>query len=507
MADGGGVNVSSSIDRRANEQLGEHHLRVIDAIAQSVGFMGPVFSSALLIPLVVGAGASSKGAGIATPLAIILAGIGIGAIGWIIAAYSKRIHAAGALYDYVTDGLGKRIGFVAGWLYYGCTMILASAIVVVVGGITSDFLRSTYGVGIPYWLLDLIYAILLFSFLYFGVRISTRVQLTLVFSSVLFVVGFLISVIIRGGHGGNTIRPFNPTASADGWSGIFFGIIYAILLFVGFESAANLGEETAHPKKSVPLAIIGSVVVVGVIFVVGAYAQDIGFGLNVAKWAANPAPLFTLGASGNFGNSIIFDLLNIVVILDIMAVGLGAAVATTRGLFAMARDRRIPSTFAKVNRRWGTPVNAIIFQVLVGVAFVVLVRLDKGVFPLHGSPQYFPLFAWMAGLGGLGLVVVYATIAIGAIPGLWNYARRFSLVVAVLVGFVVSAGGIFGSIYKVSAPDNQWIWYLIGWVACGSALTIWNLAHENHSLTVRSETNVEFAVPEMVEQLREGDIG
>jgi len=151
-------------------------------------------------------------------------------------------------------------------------------------------------------------------------------------------------------------------------------------------------------------------------------------------------------------------------------------------------------------------VNAIIFQVLVGVAFVVLVRLDHGVFALHGSPQYFPLFAWMAGLGGLGLVVVYATIALGAVPGLWNYARRTSLVLAVAVGFVVSAGGIFGSIYKVSSPDNQWIWYLIGWVAVGSALTIWNLAHENHSLMARSESSAELVAPEMIDQLSEGDI-
>ena len=482
MADNHGINVPA-----AKEELGEKHLRVVDAVSQSVGFMGPVFSSALLIPLVVGAGASSKGAGVATPVAIILAGIGIGAIGWIISAYARRIHAAGALYDYVTDGFGKRVGFVAGWVYYGCTTLLASGIVVVVGGITSDFLHSAYGIGVPYWILDLVYALLLFSFLYFGVRISTRVQLALVFSSVLIMLGFFISIIIRGGHGGNTLTPFNPSASADGWSGIFFGIIYGILLFVGFESAANLGEETAHPKRSVPIAIIGSVLVVGLIFVIGAYAQDIGFGLNATKWAASPAPLFTLGAHGAFGNSILLDLLNIVVILDIMAVGIGASVSTTRGMFAMARDRRIPKSFAKVDRKYGTPINAIIFQVLVGVVFVLWVRVDHGVFALGGSPEYFPLFAWIVGLGGLGLVVVYATIALGAIPGLWNHEHRVGLLVAVVLGFVVSAGGVFGSIYKVPSPDDQWIWYLIAWVAAGSALTAWNLGHENHSLTFSRE--------------------
>jgi len=491
----------------AREELGEKHLRVVDAVAQSVGFMGPVFSSALLIPLVVGAGAASKGAGVATPVAIILAGIGIGAIGWIIAAYARRIHAAGALYDYVSDGFGKRVGFVAGWVYYGSTTLLASGIVVVVGGITSDFLRSAYGIGIPYWILDLVYALLLFGFLYFGVRISTRVQLSLVFVSVLIMLGFFVSIIARGGHGGNTLRPFNPAASADGWSGIFFGIIYAILLFVGFESAANLGEETAHPKRSVPIAIIGSVVVVGLIFLVGAYAQDIGFGLNATKWAASPAPLLTLGARGDFGNPVLLDLLNIVVILDIMAVGIGASVSTTRGMFAMARDRRIPKSFAKVDRKYGTPVNAIIFQVLVGVVFVLLVRIGHGVFALGGAPEYFPLFAWIVGLGGLGLVVVYATIALGAIPGLWNHEHRAGLLVAVVVGFLISAGGIFGSIYKVPSPDNQWIWFLIAWIAVGTAITAWNLGHENHSLTVsREAVEVGVIVPATLETVGEAEL-
>ena len=75
------------------EELGEHHLSVVDAIAQSIGPMGPVFSAALVLPLIVGAGVSGKGAGIATPFAIILAMIGIGGLGWIIATYSRRCRA------------------------------------------------------------------------------------------------------------------------------------------------------------------------------------------------------------------------------------------------------------------------------------------------------------------------------------------------------------------------------------------------------------------------------
>jgi amino acid transporter len=101
------------------ERLGSKRLSLIDVVAQSVGFMGPVFSAAFLIPLIAGYNASGKGAGTATPFAVILAAIGIFALGWIVAQYAKRIHAAGSLYDYVSDGFGDRAGAIAGWVYYG----------------------------------------------------------------------------------------------------------------------------------------------------------------------------------------------------------------------------------------------------------------------------------------------------------------------------------------------------------------------------------------------------
>ena len=93
------------------ERLGAKLLSLPDVIAQSVGFMGPVFSSAFVIPLVVGViSASGKGGGVAAPLSVLLAAIGVFALGWVVSSYAKEIHAAGSLYDYVTRGLGERVG-------------------------------------------------------------------------------------------------------------------------------------------------------------------------------------------------------------------------------------------------------------------------------------------------------------------------------------------------------------------------------------------------------------
>ncbi len=82
-------------------------------------------------------------------MAIIIAGIGIFGAGWIIAQYAKRIHLCGSLYEYICDAFGPGLGVVAGWLYYGAMLVLASATFLVLGGMTSDLMLSAFGVDVP----------------------------------------------------------------------------------------------------------------------------------------------------------------------------------------------------------------------------------------------------------------------------------------------------------------------------------------------------------------------
>ena len=120
------------------ERLGAKRLTLVDCVAQSVGFMGPVFSAAFIIPLIIGVNAAARGAGTSAPLAVLLAGVGVFALGWIVAQYARRIHAAGSLYDYVSNGLGQTLGAATGWLYYGGTIILTTGLGLLIGGYIHD---------------------------------------------------------------------------------------------------------------------------------------------------------------------------------------------------------------------------------------------------------------------------------------------------------------------------------------------------------------------------------
>jgi amino acid transporter len=135
------------------ERLGGKKLSLIDVLAQSVGFMGPVFSAAFIIPLIIGVNAAGRGAGTSAALAVLLAAIGVFALGWIVAQYAKRIHAAGSLYDYVSNGLGKTLGAASGWLYYGGTIILTTGLGVLLGGYVHDNLLPVLEIDLdlPIW--------------------------------------------------------------------------------------------------------------------------------------------------------------------------------------------------------------------------------------------------------------------------------------------------------------------------------------------------------------------
>jgi amino acid transporter len=467
------------------ERLGARKLKLIDVIAQSTGFIGPVFSAAFLIPLIAGYSASGKGAGVATPFAVLLAAIGTFALGWIVAQYAKRVHAAGSLYDYVSNGLGARIGGFAGWVYYGGTTVLASAIAVLVGWFVHDVIfEAVPGAQavissespLPMWAWSLIYVAAVFLIQYVGVRLSTRVQLTLALVSALVVFIFFIKVIADVPT--NSLKAFNPNEAADGWSGILFGVLYGVLIFVGFETAANLAEETAEPKRSIPRAVLLTVVIVAGFYLVAAYAQVAGFGFDVSV-ITNPevaaAPLFALGSPtsvGGYGSDTILKILEVVVLLDIMAVGLGAAVASARGVFALGRDRRVPGVLAAVSGSRGTPAGAIVFVELVSVVMVLFAEFWDDLFAIAETPHYLAMFLWLSTFGGFSLMFVYGLLALGAFRGLADHPNRTGVWIAGIIGVAIAIGAVFGGIYKQQNPYNLvWIYALI-WAVIGLVVTL-----------------------------------
>jgi amino acid transporter len=458
------------------ERLGARRLALPDVIAQSVGFMGPVFAAAFLIPLVAGViSPSGRGAGGAAPLSVLIAAAGILALAWVIAAYAREVQAAGSLYDYVSRGLGARVGTAAGWLYYGGMTVLLAGLLLLIGGYLQSTIQAEFGVRpLPGWAWTLLAIAAIAAAGYLGVRISTRSQLALALASMLVVAAFFVMVIVRLGRA-NSLRPFSPAAASSGWPGILLGALYGVLLFAGFETAANLAEETRRPRRSVPAAILTAAVIAAVFLILASYAEVAGFHDRLRTLtAAAGAPLFALGAparDGGYGGLWTDRLLELVVLLDLIAMAVGCAVAASRGLFAMARDRRIPAGLAIVSRRHGTPLGAGIFLVSTSALALLADEFWTGLVALPQTPHFLALFAWSAAFGGFALVVVYLLVCVGSLRSFATAPHRARLAVAAVVGIVITAGASYASFFKVTKPTIYAPWVALALLAIGFAST------------------------------------
>ena len=136
--------------------------------------------------------------------------------------------------------------------------VLLTGLLLLIGGYLQSTIAAEFNVNpLSAWTWTLLVIALIAAILYFGVRLSTRSQLALAMVSMVVVLIFLITVIVKLGSA-NSLKPFNPSSAADGWSGIFFGVLYGVLVFVGFETAANLAEETPNPRREIPIAVMAT---------------------------------------------------------------------------------------------------------------------------------------------------------------------------------------------------------------------------------------------------------
>jgi amino acid transporter len=220
--------------------------------------------------------------------------------------------------------------------------------------------------------------------------------------------------------------------------------------------------------------VLYTVLIATVFYLIASYAQIVGFGMDlsvITNPAVAAAPLFALGsppAAGGYGSTFILNLLEVVVLLDILAVGLGAAVASARGVFALARDRRIPGGLATVSRSRGTPVAAIVFVEAVSLIMVGISQFADTVFAdASPSPHFFDMFLWLSTFGGFALMVVYGLLALGAFRGLRQGTNYAGVVIAGLIGIVISVAAVYGGIYKQPSPFNL-VWeYVAVWAILG----------------------------------------
>jgi amino acid transporter len=393
------------------------------------------------------------------PLAYVIAGLGSLCLASVIVRFSRRISHAGGLYAYAARGLGPQLGFLAGWMYAIAFALGISFVLVISANFLSGVLAANTAWHPGWFLLYCILLALILLLALTDVRVSMRLQLVVAVVGVITIVALGLVIVAKGGAHGLSWRPFDPR-EAPSAHGLALAVILAFTGFIGFEAAAVLGEEAARPRKVIPRAILGTVILAAVYFVFASWTQAIGFGLSgIARWAVSPAALTTL--SDRYVGHWFGTLVAVIVVVDSFVAALAGVHLTARTLFAMGRDRAIPRFFAATTPRFDSP--------WIGICVPVALTLVLGATLArhYGVSLY---FAMMATTGSLGILLVYILVAVAGAVYFWRIRREPGQswnplldVLLPLAAVAVCGYTIYASVVpQPPAPISYSLWIALG---------------------------------------------
>ena len=429
-------------------------LQVRHAVITSLAVITPA-GAILFLPIPIAASA-----GAAMPLSIIIAFAAVFLIMNAIYRFTQRIAHAGSFFAFVRDSLGIRWGFLTGWLFLAFYPVLVVLDLVLLGASVQGIITAHGGPEINWWIFMLGGLVLIWGVTILGIRLSVRFDLTLLLFEAVVLVALAITILFRVHGGALRLTVFNPSHSSTGFSGVALGAVFGVLAFTGFEAAAYLGEEARQPRRTIPRAILVTLVLVGLTYVFFFYVVTVGYGLgNMDKLASDPAPWDTLGLQyWNSGATILVDIASVVALL---AGGVAATNGSARMLFALGRDGLLPRALGRTSKRFRTP------HVALTLMFIASVVLGLA-FGLKYSPL--PAFTLLSLVVTLNALAVYALLQIAVVV----YFRRnggFNVIWHLVVPVLAVAVIVYLYWKSVSPtpayPSNVAIWFAIGWAALG----------------------------------------
>ena len=435
--------------------LRHNSVGTFEVAALSFSGLAPTMAMAL------GTSFAALEAGSAAPLSYLLAMVGSLALGYVFVVFARRIAASGVAFTYLGAVFGKTVGFVAGWIYAGGWLFATSVVLAISSDSISALLAEAHA-NVSWFPIFVILTIIVLVLNILGVNLSLRTQLTLELVSVATLFLVMLAVVIHGGASGNSWAPFSPSSSPKGWGGIGFGMIYGFSAFAGFEAGTALGLESKNPTRTIPVAVIGSLVISAVFYVFVTYALSIGYGVNhAAAWANDPVPLDTI--TKRYVSAGMASVVDAMVAVSAFSAGMGVITLSTRVFYAIARMGLAPAAVMRTHPKYKSPYVAILLGGLFSFALGAGLGLTAGPGVLIGV---------MAGATTLGFIAIYAGIAVAA---MWAFGRRagslstsvirfgIPIVAVVLLAFAFYASVIPQPPFPYSlSPLLVVLWALVG---------------------------------------------
>jgi amino acid transporter len=315
----------------------------------------------------------------------LIAGAGQILVALIFMAFAARIPLAGYSYQWASRIVGPRIGWAFGWL---CYAFLAVVVVAVDYGFATQAFMPLFDIEVTTSSAQVVTVLTLVAqaiFIIASTRLTALVNGAAVGAEIAGMLGLTVVLLVAVAiTGDGSVSNLTSSGIVDDGAGsgywayngpFMLAILIGAYTIVGFESAANLAEETEHPTRVVPPAMFRAVtasVVIGFIFLV-ALTLAVPDVAAISKEASPVAAVIDAQLGGTFGRVFLAF-----VVVAIFANGLVIMMSGSRLVFAMSRDRRFPGhqLFGRVSHSTGTPIWATLLILAGGVIFTLVFKTD-----------------------------------------------------------------------------------------------------------------------------------
>ncbi|MEU4533255.1 APC family permease [Streptosporangium sp. NPDC023825] len=384
--------------------------------------------------------------------------IGMVAMAFTALSYAQMARAfpmAGSVYTYAGRGIAAPVGFLAGWVILLDYVLVPALLYLIASAAMASFVPA-----IPVWGWLIVFVVLNTVVNYTGIQMTARITKIMLIGELIVLAIFMVVGVVALAQGKAQAGALSPLfdSSTFSWSLVFGAVSIAVLSFLGFDGISMMAEESREDSRRLGRSMVAALGLAGVLFIAQTWVA--------ALLTPDRARLLTEGdpAGTAFYDMAAFAGGHWLSVLTAVATAIAwgfanslvAQAATSRLLFAMARDRQLPSFLAKIDPKHRVPVNATL--VVAAVSLIVglyLTTRDDGITLISGLVNFGAMTAFLA----LHVSVVVHYVVRRGSRDLWRHLVAPALGFAILLYVVINA--------SIAAQTLGIVWFGVGLVVLG----------------------------------------
>ncbi|MFJ5529874.1 amino acid permease [Streptomyces sp. NPDC093261] len=356
-------------------------LGLFSSVVMGLASTGPAYSLAATLGLIV------AGVGLQAPIITILAFVPMLLIAYAYRELNASNADCGTAFTWATRAFGPRVGWMGGWGIIVADVLFMTNVAEIAGIYGFRLLGYDALAHNRAWttLAGVVWIAVMTAICYVGIELSAAVQRWLLCLEVAVLVLFAVTALVRAYTSASPTAMhvsaswFNPVEVPSARA-LTSGILAAVFLYWGWDSAASVNEETVDSARTPGRAMLVSVVLLLVTYgLVSTSAQAFagvgtsGIGLGNRDNAGDV--LSGLGDavfSGNGAGPFLSRLLILMVLTSALASTQTSILPLARTVFSMAAHKAVPSQLARIHGRFLTPTWSTVAMGALSIAVLIL---------------------------------------------------------------------------------------------------------------------------------------